>query len=235
MTVKDVLGKDYTGEVYEGDLDLSGRGLTSLKGSPKIVNGDFNCKNNMLTSLKYSPVEVVGSFFCSNNKISSLEFSPKKVGVSFFCDNNNLINLKGSPVKIFFIFNCSNNLLETLEGGPIYVRGSYDCSYNNIASLECAPKNIGWSFICTNCPNLIDIDFEFKSVINNILMYNNESLTLNQKVNFLFKNSNNVGGDILFYEEKETRTINILLKKIDKFIKYKEINYYNIIRSIFKN
>ena len=256
MTVAEVLGKDYTGKTYNGNLILKNKGLTSLKGSPEVVNGDFDCSNNelktlkyapkivkgifccdhnKLTSLRYSPVEASISFSCSWNKIKSLKYSPKIVGYSFYCNNNYLKNLEHSPISdkfggssledkhtTFFkgSYDCSSNKLISLKGAPDFVGGYFDCSNNNeLRSLKYSPKNIGWSFICTDCDNLTDIDFEFEKIEDNVVMHNNNSLTLLQKLYFLFKNVNKIDGDILFYEEDDNNLTNTLLKKINKAIK----------------
>ena len=66
MKFKDKYG-DYTGKTWDGYLDCSDLGLTSLEGAPKVVKGDFYCFNNNLTSLEYAPEVVKGGFSCSNN------------------------------------------------------------------------------------------------------------------------------------------------------------------------
>ena len=84
-TLTDLFGEDLTGKIYEGNINCSGMGLTSLKGCPEVVNGYFNCSNNHLTSLEYAPEEVSGYFDCSNNNIKTLsaEDFPKVNGIVY--------------------------------------------------------------------------------------------------------------------------------------------------------
>lgn len=84
-TFADFIGEDWTGKTFEGSIDCSGIGLTSLKGCPKVVTGYFNCSNNQLTSLDYAPEEVKGYFDCRQNFIESLttENFPKINGIVY--------------------------------------------------------------------------------------------------------------------------------------------------------
>ncbi len=75
-----------------GDVDLSGFGLTQLPLRFNRVTGYFNCSYNNLTSLKGCPRWVGGYFSCSHNQLTSLEFSPDYVGDNFWCDDNDLID-----------------------------------------------------------------------------------------------------------------------------------------------
>ena len=96
----EVLGReDVKGKKYDGNLDISGLGLTSLDGCPKEIKGMFNCSNNNLTSLEHSPNKVLKRFDCSNNNLENLK------GVE---------NLKFGkhPVKDF---NCGFNKLKNLD------------------------------------------------------------------------------------------------------------------------
>ena len=72
-----------------GNFRCSNNQLTSLEGSPKIVNGYyFDCSNNNLKSLKGCPEIVDGTFYCHNNEISSFEHFPKHITGHFLCDKN---------------------------------------------------------------------------------------------------------------------------------------------------
>ena len=84
-----------------GNFDCSLCALTSLKGSPEIVNGAFNCSNNKLTNLEGSPKRVGGNFYCLFNIIPSLEGSPDYIGADFYCTNRDglrITSLKGLNV-----------------------------------------------------------------------------------------------------------------------------------------
>lgn len=65
--------------LFNGHIDATGKGLTSLDGSPAKVYHYFNCSNNNLTSLKGGPVEIRGDFICDNNPLESLKYAPGKV------------------------------------------------------------------------------------------------------------------------------------------------------------
>ena len=67
-----------------GDFDCSDLGLTSLKGSPSLVDGDFDCSNNKLTSLKDAPMKVGGNFYSSNNPLTSSKGRTVVGGKSYF-------------------------------------------------------------------------------------------------------------------------------------------------------
>lgn len=61
--------KDKT---YVGDIDISGRDITTLKGAPQHIVGRFSCSDNLLTSLEGAPSVITGGFFCNNNDVTSL-------------------------------------------------------------------------------------------------------------------------------------------------------------------
>ena len=76
---------------YNGDLNLSGMGLTSLSDLPyklRRVRGNFYCYNNKLTTLEGAPREVGRDFSCSYNKLTTLEGAPEKVGGNFYYHSN---------------------------------------------------------------------------------------------------------------------------------------------------
>ena len=124
--------------------------ITSLEGSPRVVNGDFLCPGVKITSLKGAPRVVGGSFDCSNTKIASLEGCPEEVGGSFYCFSTRITSLEGCPEKVGESFNCSNTNITSLEGCPREVGGSFYCSYTRITSLKGAPNHVGGRFWCLN-------------------------------------------------------------------------------------
>ena len=119
---------------YDGDLNLSKLGITSLKDIPYNIveiTGTFDCSDNKLTTLEGAPEEVGGGFDCSYNKLTTLEASPKKVGSgSFDCSNNKLTTLEGAPKEVAGNFYCSDNKLTTLVGAPKKVGGNFGCYVN---------------------------------------------------------------------------------------------------------
>jgi len=144
--------KEYYGdlskvEVYEGNIDVSNAGLTSLEGAPKRVNARFSCANNKLRSLKYSQ-EYVKTFVCRDNKIKSLKLGPKEAEV-YFCGYNPLNSLKGVPEELDTL-HCEKCGLKTLEGSPRIINGTFNFSYNNLETLEGCPEFVGGVFNCTS-------------------------------------------------------------------------------------
>jgi hypothetical protein len=58
----------------DGNVNFEHCGLTTLKGSPKIVTGGFYIANNNLTSLDFAPRKIMtGSISCGNNNIPKEE------------------------------------------------------------------------------------------------------------------------------------------------------------------
>ena len=80
-----------------GDLELIGKNLTSLNGSPQKVVGSFSCGDNLIETLKGGPREVTKHFSCTNNpNLRSLEGAPEKVGGHFFASQcKKLTSLEG--------------------------------------------------------------------------------------------------------------------------------------------
>ena len=143
--------KNYTinskGEIdVDGDVNLSGRGLTELPSYIQFgtVKGNFFCNNNNLTTLKGAPKEVGGDFECSFNNLISLEGAPIEVKSYFDCSNNKLTSLKGAPERVGMSFYCRNNKLTTLEGAPEKVGEWFHCDNNRLTSLEGAPQEANY-------------------------------------------------------------------------------------------
>jgi hypothetical protein len=169
LTADQIAERWPDGAEFEGDLDISGLGLTqipfkiksvggsfncadnnieSLYGSPKYVGKNFYCSQNKLETLIYGPEEVGGSYFCSLNKLTSLEGAPRTINHTFSCSHNNLQSLRGAPDSVTSDFDCNYNSLESLLGGPRYVGHSYECRANKLLSLEGAPGCLGGDFEC---------------------------------------------------------------------------------------
>lgn len=140
LTVAD-LGIKYQG----GSFDCYRRGLTSLKGSPQVVDGNFDCHRNYLTSLEGAPQEVGGDFDCyENEQLVTLKGAPRVVGNSFDCDDCNITTLEGAPRRVGNSFSCANNnRLTSLEGAPQEVGGDFYCYGNpQLTSLKSIHKQI---------------------------------------------------------------------------------------------
>ncbi len=150
----DLIGQGLTklplkfGRVYSF-FACSDNKLTSLEGSPKVVDGDFVCRNNKLTSLIGAPEKVHGCFSCESNQLTSLEGAPTVVGEDFDCGSNKLTSLIGAPKEVGGDFFCNYNKLTTLKGSPEKIVGSFGCPFNNFTTLEGAPKEVGGDFYCS--------------------------------------------------------------------------------------
>jgi hypothetical protein len=135
-----------------GDVDISGIGLTKIPIQFGKVGGLFTCSNNKLSSLKGAPSEVGENFFCSSNRLTTLKGSPKIVKGYFNCFINYLSTLKGAPNKVGGDFSCWNNNLVLLEYCPKIVDGSFECTNNKIITLEWIPERVGGHFACNYNP-----------------------------------------------------------------------------------
>ncbi len=78
-------------------FDCSYSGITTLKGSPSIVDKTFDCSNNKLTTLEGGPSKVDGNYMAYSNKLlTSLEGGPSYVGERLelsFCGLTSLHNI----------------------------------------------------------------------------------------------------------------------------------------------
>jgi hypothetical protein len=122
-TINDDFSIDVNGDVY-----LSGKGLTEVPLNFKIVYGNFNLGGNRLSSLIGSPDFVSGYFSCHNNRLSSLEFCPGYIGGNFHCYNNKITSLEFGSKYIGGIINCKKNKIWTFKGIPDDFRGNLYCS-----------------------------------------------------------------------------------------------------------
>lgn len=96
---KDTRYGDMTGQTYVSQIDVEKSDLSSLEGSPLVVQRGFYCSKNKLTNLIGGPKIVGDVYACSNNKLTSLEGAPTEVGSVFYCDKNkNLLDPRGEII-----------------------------------------------------------------------------------------------------------------------------------------
>jgi hypothetical protein len=69
--------------------------VKSLPVKFRHVSGEFDCFNSGLTTLIGSPDVVEGNFICSHNQLTSLEGAPQSIGAYFNCRGNVLTSLDG--------------------------------------------------------------------------------------------------------------------------------------------
>lgn len=99
----------------EGDFDIMGNRLKSLKGCPKIVGGGFYCDSNNLTSLMGGPEVLSGAYSCDNNLLTNLIGAPLIINDNFYATNNCLTSLEGIPIEIYGSLWLAENQIESLE------------------------------------------------------------------------------------------------------------------------
>ena len=84
---------------FDGNINLSYKGLSEILVKFGHVSGDFECQSNELTSLDFAPEFVGGCFNCSNNNINDFDNIPiKHVEGNFYAygaDPDKLSKLKG--------------------------------------------------------------------------------------------------------------------------------------------
>lgn len=83
--------------VFEGDVDLSGQGLTEIPKIYKdsIINGNFNISRNEIKDLRNSPKQINGDFIVHHNLLISLEHGPEKVTGQYLLYGNKIFLLYG--------------------------------------------------------------------------------------------------------------------------------------------
>jgi len=106
---------DMSGTTFEGDMDMSNKGLTSLEGMPDVVNGMLICSENKLITLDGMPHTIYGNCFINHNKLTSLKGIAQAVYGDIYCSGNQLTSLKGIPKKLYGIIDCFNNKNEHLQ------------------------------------------------------------------------------------------------------------------------
>jgi hypothetical protein len=97
------INDDFTVDV-NGNVDLSGKGLTEIPLQFNRVEGDFNVSHNKLTSLKNSPTFCM-SYNCYDNLLTSFEGISENIGESLVCHHNQFYSfnyLNCIPRRIVF-------------------------------------------------------------------------------------------------------------------------------------
>lgn len=88
---------------YFSSIEISAKGLRSLKGSPKKVEGNFVCAGNSLKTLDGGPEYVGGNYSCTGGELTSLEGIAKEIGGCLDLSDNNLTSLKDLHKQILRI------------------------------------------------------------------------------------------------------------------------------------
>jgi Leucine-rich repeat (LRR) protein len=91
ITYNEITNLEGIGDIKS--LDAANNMITSLKGSPRVINGSFDVEDNKLTTLKGGPEHVYGYFDCSENELTDLQGCPT---------TDNSIYLHGNLFKTFY-------------------------------------------------------------------------------------------------------------------------------------
>ena len=94
-------GFDHSKDVYNDNLILTKKSITSLKGCFNEIKGNFDCSSNEFKNLVGGPTQVYGYYSCGfNDKLVSLEGAPTYVETLFNCAKSpNLKNPKEQILK----------------------------------------------------------------------------------------------------------------------------------------
>jgi hypothetical protein len=150
----------------DGNVDLSGKGLTEVPLNFKIVYGNFNLGGNRLSSLIGCPDFVSGFFSCHNNRVTSLEFGPKEVSRSYFCNDNRLTSLEGLPRKIGLDLRCEKNRIFSFMGIPDNnFRGKLYCHGNPIENIWNLFKSVSDIEFLNECDALREPEIDLPIVV----------------------------------------------------------------------
>jgi hypothetical protein len=79
-----IINQDLTVNVT-GHVNLQNKDLDCIPIQFNKVSGGFCCRNNLLTSLKGTPRIIDGSFECEYNLLTDYQYVPMHVGHSFVC------------------------------------------------------------------------------------------------------------------------------------------------------
>lgn len=128
----------YNRPWYKG-FRVVGIGLTSLEGSPKVIEGTFDCSDNSIKNLVGGPTTVHGYFNAFLNSLTSLEGAPRSVGKGVDISHNPLKSLKDVH-KHFPIINGQFNLnmcpLKSHVLGLLLIQGLSYITIKNLPLVE---------------------------------------------------------------------------------------------------
>ena len=143
-------------------LDITYNEITNLEGLGNIKSLD--AANNMITSLKGSPKIIEGSFDVEDNELTTLLGGPEHVHGFFDCSENNLTDLQGCPTTDNSIY-LHGNLFKTFYGLKKIDR-SIDLIFDKETSNEVPEEEI--SFLRST---ISTVGYEFKNYIIELIQY----------------------------------------------------------------
>ena len=112
-----------------GHFDCVDAPITSLKGSPRIVDGYFSCVRTRITSLVGGPRIVEGFYKCSDTLLTNLIWAPEKTKEFTCIRTPTLVSLEGAPKEVNGDFYCWNSGITSLRHSPEIITGEF-CTDN---------------------------------------------------------------------------------------------------------
>jgi len=113
------------------------RGMTSLRGCPRLVQGSFFCSGNSLknSGLIGGPQQVTGDYGASFCGLESLEGIAFKIEEDVYINDNNLHSLEFIPKEIGSLYIISNPI-KTLEFFPDVIKGDLHYTASEILNYK---------------------------------------------------------------------------------------------------
>ncbi len=155
-TNKDDEIQEKEAAAFTGKIDVSGRGISNLKGLEAFINiTELDCSDNNLTSLDLTKNTKLIAVYCQKNKISTITTKSKvatkkdttsktksvKIAANtllkiFNCSNNQLTTIDVAANEKLEFFNCANNQLSDLNISKNIALKELDCAFNQIPALD---------------------------------------------------------------------------------------------------
>ncbi|GAB5387895.1 MAG: hypothetical protein Alpg2KO_08630 [Alphaproteobacteria bacterium] len=133
---------DLSNVVVNGFFDISYNRLHDLTGAPKQVNGDFRAEYCLLNELTGAPAHIGGDFIISRSRIDDFAGGPRHVGGDVIANECWAYTLDGFPAEIGGSISLQQNSLKSLSGLPRIIKGDLDVSYNQLRSLSSPVQRI---------------------------------------------------------------------------------------------
>jgi hypothetical protein len=145
---ENLVAQYHNAEEYEGNISMSGRHLTSLRGAPKIVNGNFDVNENpLLKTLRFAPIHITGRFNANDCDIQSLRgCTTKTIGELFTISKNSfrsVDDLMGAPEDIGSLHMCFGMNFTSLSG----IHKAFKCVNDTIFIPEKSTHVLALAFI----------------------------------------------------------------------------------------
>ena len=194
------------------DLDCSGNQLTSLDVTKNTALNKLNCGANRLTNLDFSKNTSLVYLYCQENELISLDVTKntfltylrcrinklKKIDVSknialttLFCDSNELASLDVTENTALTTLECYSNQLTSLNVSKNNNLIKLFCFWNGLSSLDVSNNpNLTGLWCLNNKLTSLNLKNGNNSILTNLLLGSNPSLSCIQVDNAAYSNSN---------------------------------------------